>query len=470
MKNAFIIFCLLLGLLQLESCTTPETGPAIGVVEENERLPGGPNFTTYDLSENAFGEMGSALVLQQQDKFVTGNSFFRSNWVTAPSSVKTLDGLGPMMNAISCGSCHFKDGRARPPNTPEEALNGLLFRLSIPGTNLNGEPLDDPNYGGQLQDKAILGVDHEAKVRVTYQEIAATYPDGTAYRLRKPYYEFYDLKFGAFSSDMMFSPRIAMQIPGLGLLENIAESEILSRADENDKDDDGISGKANYVWDAEHQQTRLGRFGWKANQATIKMQTASAFNGDIGITTSLFPTESLTEQQKLLYANVPNGGAPEMDDETLEKIVSYVQTLSVPVRRNVDDKTILRGKFLFAQTNCSACHTPVMQTGNTNDIASLNKQIIRPYTDLLLHDMGEDLADGRPDFLADGNEWRTPPLWGIGLIRTVNNHSFLLHDGRARNTEEAILWHGGEGSKSKAAFLNLSKDDRAALLKFVESL
>ncbi len=456
-------------LVLFASCKEKDDS-GLAQVEPNEQYSGGLNGTTFDFGQNAFGIQVNGLSAEQDGFFVTGNSFFRSNWVSAPASVPTLDGLGPIFNALSCGGCHFKDGRAKPPSSPDEALNGLLFRLSIPGMDLHGEPLGDPVYGGQLQDKAILSVQNEASVRVTYQEQGGQYADGTAYSLRQPVYEFFNLNYGAFSPGLMFSPRIAPQMPGLGLLEVVPEANIVAFADENDTDNDGISGRPNQVWDAQNQQLVLGRFGWKANQPSLAQQTAGAFNGDIGITSNLFPQDHLSPAQLQQYPNIPNGGTPEITDDIFQKVVSYTRTLAVPGRRDHDETTVLRGKYLFQQIQCADCHRPEMNTGTGGNITALHNQKIWPYTDLLLHDMGAGLADGRPDFLASGTEWRTPPLWGIGLIPTVNGHSFLLHDGRARNTAEAILWHGGEAEKSREEFKKLNKADREALLQFVESL
>jgi CxxC motif-containing protein (DUF1111 family) len=461
--NLFLCACLLFG-----SCYEKDNIP-VATATDAEEFSGGANGTTFDFSENAFGVSVKGLNGAEEGYFVTGNSFFRTNWVSAPSSVQSIDGLGPVMNALSCGSCHFKDGRAKPPGSADEALNGLLFRLSVPGMDVHGGPLSEPNYGGQLQDKAIQQVLPEAKVRVAYTSLEGTFPDGT-YSLRNPVYTFESLNYGPMAADWMFSPRIAPQMPGLGLLEVVSESDILAWADENDANGDGISGRANYVWDATSQQSRLGRFGWKANQPSLLQQTAGAFNGDIGITTNLFPADHLTAVQQLAYANIPNGGNPELEDATLLKVVSYMQSLSVPARRNHQDATVLRGKWLFSELKCANCHRPEMQTGQTGAIAALQNQRIFPYTDLLLHDMGPELADNRPDYLASGSEWRTPPLWGLGLIKTVNDHTFLLHDGRARNAEEAILWHGGEGASSRDQYKQLGAGDRAALLQFLDSL
>lgn len=444
--------------------------PPIGPQETDEQYSGGKNFTTFDRSENAFGVQGKNLSGAEDGYFVTGNSFFRNNWVTAPSSVQSLDGLGPFMNAISCGSCHFKDGRARPPAFPEEPLNGLLFRLSIPLDAAHGELAGDPVYGGQLQDKAILNVLPEAHVRVSYEEKAGYFSDGATYSLRQPVYTFYDLNYGDFAPGMMFSPRIAPQMPGLGLLEIVPESVILDWSDPNDSNSDGISGRPNYVWNTAKQQSELGRFGWKANQPDLQQQTAKAFNGDIGITSNLFPEDHLTPFQQMQYPGIPNGGAPEISDDLLAKVVSYCQTLSVPARRDWTDQQVLRGKFLFTELKCEACHRSSLSTGNGGSIDALKNQNIRPYSDLLLHDMGAELADNRPDGFATGTEWRTAPLWGIGMIPTVNGHSFLLHDGRARNIEEAVLWHGGEAEKSREDYKKLSAEDRAALLRFLDSL
>ncbi|MCB0633206.1 MAG: di-heme oxidoredictase family protein [Saprospiraceae bacterium] len=465
MKRQLLLFTYLLTLLA--ACTPDDVSLQ---AEEGEQYAGGENFTTFDFSENAFGVQGKNLSREDEDFFVAGNALFRTNWVTAPSSVQSLDGLGPIFNAISCGSCHFKDGRAAPPESPDEALNGLLIRLSIPGKGPEGQPVGDLIYGGQLQDKSILGVPAEARVRINYEYLPGTYADGEPYSLRRPVYEFYDQQYGDFAPDLQFSPRIGQQLPGMGLLEHIPESTILSFADENDTNEDGISGKPNYVWDKTRNATVLGRFGWKANQPNLIQQTADAFNGDIGITSSLNPSDHLTAQQRAANGEIPNGGEPELTDRQLERVVRYLSTLAVPARRGVDDPKVLLGKELFTQMKCTSCHIPKMQTGSDSDIDALNNQMIYPYTDLLLHDMGEGLADHRPDFMANGREWRTPPLWGIGMIPTVNGHSYLLHDGRARNLEEAILWHGGEAGAAKTAFEERSAVERAAVITFLESL
>jgi len=435
--------------------------------DEGLELSGGVNFTTFDLSGNCFGHSGQNLSDSVEGDFVTGNSFFRTNWVVAPASVKVFDGLGPIMNAISCGSCHFKDGRGRPQEF-NEPLRGLIFRFSLPDKDQYNRSEEDPNYGGQFQDKSILHIFSEGRVQTTYKEINFDYPDKSKVRLRQPVYDFLDLRYGPLESHIQISPRIAQQLPGLGLLENVPEETILGFADEKDRNNDGISGRPNYVWIEAAKVLGLGRFGWKANQPSLHQQIAAAFVNDIGITSTLYPRESLTPTQQTSIGQIPNGGDPEISDRNLQKVVTYVKLLAVPASRY--RKTSVRGALLFDQINCSLCHIPIMQTGNKNKIDALNRQIIRPYSDLLLHDMGPGLSDNRPDFQAQGVEWRTPPLWGLGMVETVNKHSFYLHDGRARSLEEAILWHGGEALSSKEQFCRLSKYDREALIAFLKSL
>jgi CxxC motif-containing protein (DUF1111 family) len=418
------------------------------------------SFTVFDSTDSAYSHAFFTLTGDELSEFMAGKSLFDRPWVTAPSSTEARDGLGPYFNARSCVDCHFKDGRGAPPESGE-TFKALLLRLSIVGDTDTGAPLGDPIYGGQFQVHSILDVETEGDASVTYTEISGTYGDGESYTLLQPEYTLSGLNYGAHDGGLMISPRIGNAIIGLGLLEDVAESDILAFADESDSDGDGISGKPNYVWNVRENMTTLGRFGWKANQPTVEQQVAGAFNGDIGITSSLFPTEGLSTVQSDATADIPNGGEPEISDEHLEFVVTYTESLSVPGRRDVDDPTVLAGEALFSELNCTACHRTEMVSRG---------QIIRPYTDLLLHDMGEGLADNRPDFEANGREWRTAPLWGIGLVETVNGHTRFLHDGRARNLSEAILWHGGEAEVAKEAFRNLPSDDRAALIAFLESL
>ncbi len=344
----------------------------------------------------------------------------------------------------------------------------MLIRLSIPGKAEDGGPKPHPHYGGQLNDKAILGVPAEGRTIIQYEEIPGEYPDGETYSLRSPKYQFEELAFGALGDNILFSPRVAPAVYGLGLLEAIPDETLRSFTDPEDKNNDGISGRTNLVWDAEHKKVTIGRFGWKANQPSLMQQDAGAALGDIGLTTELNPDENCPEIQKDCQ-KIQHGGSPEFNQEHLEKLVFYTQTLAVPARRNLDNNEVKYGESLFSQINCDACHKNHIKTG-VHDIAQLSNLTIHPYTDLLLHDMGDALADSRPDYEANGNEWRTPPLWGIGLIGRVNKHTFFLHDGRARNLEEAVLWHGGEAEQSKRAFMALKKEERDAVIQFLESL
>lgn len=461
---------LLLSVLLFAACVgdPPTSTPKPTLVPLVLVKESGGDTTAFTTTRNAFGLSARNLTNQQRRTFAVGNSFFRQNWVTAPASTESRDGLGPTFNALSCSSCHLLDGRGKPPDGPDDGERGLLLRLSIPGVDAHGGPLPEPVYGGQLQDRALVGVPIEGGFVIVYQEVLGSFDDGEIYSLRRPTYHFRGLNFGPMHPETMISPRVAPAIVGMGLLEAIPESEILSRADPDDADGDGVSGRVNMVWDARKGAIVLGRFGWKANVPTIEQQTAGAFLGDLGVTSELFPRENCTAPQTEC-ANAPNGGSPEIGAERLEDVVFYTQTLAVPAMRDIADPQVRRGGQLFVQSGCAVCHTPQHTTGS-HEIEALSNQTIYPYTDLLLHDMGPELADGRPDFLADGSEWRTPPLWGIGLVETVNGHTMLLHDGRARNLTEAILWHGGEGSRSRDAFKALTKEERDALIRFLESL
>ena len=426
----------------------------------------GGDTTAFSTSGNAFELSARNLTNVLRRIFAVGDSFFTQNWVAAPASTDARDGLGPTHNALSCSSCHNHDGRAKPPDHPGDPERGLLLRLSIPGKN---GPTEEPTYGGQLQDRSILGVPIEGRIVIIYEEVPGEYPDGTTYTLRQPVYTVEDLAFGPLHPGVQVSPRIAPATIGMGLLEAIPEARILALADPDDADGDSISGRPNYVWDVRQGELALGRFGWKANQPTVEQQTAGAFLGDIGITSSLFPDANCPSAQTECRL-APNGGAPEVSDSRLEKVEIYVQTLAVPAMRDTEAEMVQQGARLFVQSQCSTCHTPRHETGDTHPLAPLRNQVIFPYTDLLLHDMGPGLADNRPDGQASGTEWRTPPLWGIGLVETVNGHTMFLHDGRARNLEEAILWHDGEAEDARRRFMGLTVEERESLIRFLEAL
>jgi CxxC motif-containing protein (DUF1111 family) len=457
----------LLSAAAMAGCSDIEDDPGGGHSPPEEALSGG-DTTVFSDGRDAFSFPAKNMSAEHKDIFFLGNTTFNRNWVQAPASVTSSDGLGPLYNATSCSACHFRDGRGAPPEGPDEPMLGLLLRLSVPGMDERGGPAPEPQYGGQFNHHSITGVPAEGTASVVYEEVEGQYGDGETYSLRRPEYRLDDLAFGPLSEGAMISPRAAPAMIGLGLLEAIPEEDIVAAADEDDADGDGISGRPNRVWNQQTGQTALGRLGWKANQPDMRHQVAGAFLGDMGITSSLFSSPDCTEAE-VDCALAPDGGEPEIGDERLDRVVFYSRTLAVPARRELDDPGVVRGKQLFEQTGCAACHTPSFRTGEFV-IEELSDQKIRPYTDLLLHDMGPELSDGRPDYLATGGEWRTPPLWGLGLVHVVNHHQYLLHDGRARGFAEAILWHGGEAEASRDAFRALVREDRESLLSFLESL
>jgi len=435
--------------------------------------------TAFANGRNAFSFPFANLSDDERTRFAIGNSFFRRNWVEAPSSTRARDGLGPLFIARSCGGCHVQDGRGAPPELRDGLLEpsvALLLRLSIPGKGPHGGPLPDPVYGDQIANAAVRGVAPEARIAVDHVAITGRFADGTPYMLQQPVYRLESLGYGPAAPGLMLSPRIAPQLAGVGLIDAIPVSEIERNAREQSLADGPVKGQVNQVWDAVAGAMRTGRFGWKANVATLAHQSAAAFSGDMGITSSLFPNESCTSGQRACL-DAPRGAAgkaPEIDDVTLANVVFYQSTLAPAARRNAAAPQVRLGQQLFARAQCAACHRPSYQTGPAPTEASgsvaVAGQHIWPYTDLLLHDMGAALADGRPDFAASGAQWRTPPLWGIGLIRDVNGHQRLLHDGRANGTLEAILWHAGEAAQARDQVLRMDSVERAALVAFVDSL
>jgi CxxC motif-containing protein (DUF1111 family) len=430
----------------------------------NRALAGGEG-TVDDASGTAFALALKTLPAADRRAFQVGNSFFNRNWVTAPASTTGRDGLGPTFNAQSCSSCHLHDGRAQPPHDARDPERGLLLRLSA------GDPPQPIRfYGSQLQDRAIAGVPAEGRIRIERSPLRGRYGDGTPFTLIAPRYAVAEGAFGRLPRDAQISPRVAPAVFGVGLLEAVPEAIVLGRADPADSDRDGISGRANRVAGERGSGggLSLGRFGWKANVATVKQQNAGAFAGDIGITSPVFQDENCPPGQGAC-TRARAGGRPEIDARTLDRVTFYTRTLAVPARRSVGASATDAGERTFAQIGCASCHLPELRTGES-DVAGLRDQLIRPYTDLLLHDMGQGLADGRPDGEATGSEWRTAPLWGIGLVPVVNRHARFLHDGRARGLEEAILWHGGEAHGARERFRRMAPRERRDLVTFLESL
>ncbi|HVZ34732.1 MAG TPA: di-heme oxidoredictase family protein, partial [Polyangiaceae bacterium] len=299
-------------------CGSSDDGP-----EPGEERAGG-DTTSFSTSQDAYTQPASTLDPVQVGTFQVGNIFNGDDWVVAPASTEQRDGLGPVYNATSCSACHLRDGRGRPPNPGEDMLS-MLVRLSIPGEDAHGGPQPEPHYGGQLQPRAIPGVPAEGIAKVSWSEEPGSYADGTPYSLRRPTLEITDLAFGPMQDGTLMSARIAGAQYGLGLVEAIAEQDVLAHADPNDQNGDGISGRPNYVWDAAHQQTALGRLGWKANVPSVLLQTTGALNGDIGITSPIFPDSNCADGQTACAA-APNGGTPEIEGTILDSMVFYGQT------------------------------------------------------------------------------------------------------------------------------------------------
>ncbi|MEL6683784.1 MAG: di-heme oxidoredictase family protein [Pseudomonadota bacterium] len=434
---------------------------------------------------DAFSQPSGNIAFEDELTFKVGNGLFRKLWVSSPASTLASDGLGPLFNARSCQRCHIKDGRGHPPEPGDDNAISFLMRVSIPApadyaaktAELEGylATLPDPIYGEQIQDFGVQGYPAEAQIDIIYTEETITLSEGETATLRRPAYALTDLNYGPLHPDIMLSPRIAPQMIGLGLLEAIPAADILANADPDDLNGDGISGRPNIVWSKEFDQPMLGRFGLKAGNPTIRQQSADAFAGDIGISSPLNPngagecTDLQVDCQNAIHGD-GDDRIHEIDDEILDLVTFYSRNLAVPARRDVDDPQVLRGKEVFYSTGCAACHTPSFVTHRLENQPEQSFQLIWPYTDMLLHDMGAGLADNRPEAMANGREWRTPPLWGIGLTEQVNGHTYFLHDGRARSLLEAILWHGGEAEAQRDAVIDMPKADRDALIKFVESL
>ena len=469
-------------LKRVETVTAPTTD--FSAPEPFELMQGGAATSTNPVNGDSFSHFSSNITFAEEEEFKLGNALFRKFWVSSPSSTQASDGLGPLFNARACQSCHLKDGRGHPPEGAADATS-MYLRLARPArtaeerqaiADLKAVNFPDPTYGGQLQDLAVPGLAAEGRMVIDYTEETVTLAGGETVSLRKPRYSVADLAYGPLDPETTFSPRIANPMIGMGLIQAIAAEDILARVDPDDRDGDGISGRAARARDHRTGELKLGRFGWKAQNASVRDQSSSAFKGDLGISTPDAPHHAgdCTAAQEQCLA-MPNGvqkrlGDTEAPDPVLDLVTFYSENLAPPARRAIDDATVLKGKSLFYASGCVACHTPKYVTSRKAENKAHRFQLIWPHSDFLLHDMGEGLADGQAVGDASGREWRTQPLWGIGLTETVNGHTFFLHDGRARNLTEAILWHGGEAQGARDRFAALEPDDRKALIAFLESL
>lgn len=441
----------------------------------------GGETTVVNASQRAFSLSAPNLERLERRVFEVGDSFFNRNWVAAPSSTDARDGLGPRFNAVACSSCHLRDGRGLPPSGEDPLRVGLLHRISVRhGDHIGPHPV----LGSQIQDRALPGVPPEGRFVRLVERIAGSFADGVRYELRRPVWQpdaslarrlEGDSRLGTPDSELLHSPRLAPAMVGLGLLEAIPLATLEQWADPTDADGDGISGRVHWVNGDLGAGRRAGRFGWKAAVLTVREQVVRAMISDLGLTSADFPDDRCSASgdgpclEAAERSRGAQGGAVEVPARRVDQIAFYSSTLAVPARRNLEDPAVHRGAALFSSLECSRCHRPQAVTGR-HPIAAVAHQTIHPYTDLLLHDMGEDLADGRPDGEASGSEWRTPPLWGIGLADVVGGEAFFLHDGRARTLEEAILWHGGEGAASRDRYLAASRQERIDLLAFLRSL
>ena len=453
--------------------------------EELEEYSGG-NGTVKVNNKNSYSLPMKNLRSDQKIDFLIGNGLFKREWLPAPSIKASSDGLGPFFNATSCQGCHIKDGRGHPPNLTLEFDDSIsmVFHLSIPPQSESDEYLvdayrvksvDDPMYGGQLSDFAIEGLLSEGQINISYEYIPIAFDNGTVVTLSKPIYSIKSLNYGDLHSDIQISARVAQPMIGLGLIQAISQNDILANEDPDDQNNDTVSGVANIVWDNDLNSTNVGLFGWKAAQPSIRQQSADAFHNDMGLSSKHYPNGSNCSERQIECNGYEHGNSPNVDDfeissNQLDLIEFYSSHLAVPARRNYDNEKVLAGKKIFYESGCTSCHTPKFITAKSDYSSALSEQLIWPYSDFLLHDMGDELADDSRAFKASGREWRTQPLWGIGLTQEVNGHTQFLHDGRANSLIEAILWHGGEAEKSKQEILKLSVEEVENLIKFIESL
>jgi CxxC motif-containing protein (DUF1111 family) len=428
-------------------------------------LSGGA-LTTFESGARAYDRLSLTLTQAQAKEIADGKTFFETKWAFYWFE-QGLWGRGPTSNADACASCHPANGRGAPPRETD-AIQSLVVQIALPGTGAHGGPRPHANYGVQLQTQGVPRlIAPEARIGFDWDRHNEAFADGETVELRRPRIRIEALAYGPLGEDAMRSARVAPALIGMGLLEALSDDTLLALAARHHAN--GIGGRVNRVWDAQAQRHALGRFGLKANHPSLRQQIAAAFIEDIGLSTNLFPEQNCPGVQQQCREMMV-AGRPEITDYRLHAVESLLRHGAVPARRNLDDSQVQRGETLFEQAQCTACHVPELTTSEVPGHPSLSNQRIHPYTDLLLHDMGEGLADERPDFEASGRDWRTAPLWGIGLSEGVNGNVNYLHDGRARDFTEAILWHGGEAAVSREAFRRMPRDDRAALLAFLRSL
>lgn len=433
------------------------------------------------VSPNAYGHALDNLPRERWTDVRAGKALFTTRWVPAGelasarralgSGALVREGLGPRHSAASCEGCHFKDGRGRPPPDDPLAVRApaerppLLLRWSVLGAS--GDPAPEPTYGAQLQELAVASLSPEGRLELTMRRVTGRYADGQAYQLEAPVVRTSGLSRGPLHSEARLALRQPASIIGLGLLEAVASEDVLALADPEDVDGDGISGRASWVREPDTGERVLGRFGWKASQPTLWAQNALALREDLGVTSPAHPGATCAPADLACVA-LEGDAAPELGRHELEQLTTYTRMLMPPKARWADDAHATRGAALFSELGCASCHRRELRTADTGVAPELAARSFAPYTDLLLHDLGEELAD--PGGGEQAREWRTAPLWGLGLLEVVSGQVRLLHDGRARSPEEAILWHGGEAAAARAAFLAAPRTEREALLAFLAAL
>ncbi|TDO99740.1 di-heme oxidoredictase family protein [Marinomonas balearica] len=417
----------------------------------------------------------SGLSAEEKLDFELGRSIFERFWVPSPSSTTASDGLGPIFNARSCHSCHMNGGRGHAPQEGQlgSEVPSFFVRLGNKTSPLT-EIMGDETYGRQFQQLGSSSVPSEGDYTIHWETKVETFKDGSQVTLKKPSIEWGAKHYGEFQPTTGISLRVTPPLVGMGLIDAIDPETILANEDADDRDNDGISGKANWVY--ENGRRVIGRFGHKAHVSDLSHQNQSAFNGDLGLSTPLFPKPSgdcTSKQLKCIQA--PNGNTAHIEDLEVghfqsDRVDEFVALSRPPAMRNLQEPWFIEGKAIFDKLACASCHTPKMTSGSNVKYDALKNRRFYPFTDLLLHDMGRELANEFPVFNAEPQEWRTAPLWGIGLSEAVSGRKGFLHDGRAATIEEAILWHGGEAEPHKNAYKALSKANRDLFMKFLESL
>lgn len=444
--------------------------------EENIQKKYDRKYTTLTQSKEVFMKQIEGLNDVEQDQFILGKSFFTIPWIEAPSATTARDGLGPMFNANTCVHCHPNNALGSVYNRNNQISRNYLSRLSIPSSGsiehqrmlkYNGF-VEDPIYGAQISINAVQGVSYEAKQIIKYRHINISYADNETVVLKKPLLgienQLSDLQYGKMNQNVSITNRLAPALIGLGLIEQISDKQILKNEDIFDTNNDGISGKANIVYSIKNKDFRVGRYTRKGSAPSVIHQTAAAASNDMSLTNDFFPNENCTSFQveclKAAKAEDVHGKKTfDLPIQRLEAIAFYLSNLKIP-KSIISEK---EGEILFEIIGCVKCHIPSFTTDKGYKI--------KPFTDFLLHDMGEGLSDGRVEFKATAQEWKTAPLWGIGkYIQATNKKPELLHDGRAKTIEEAILWHGGESETIKNNFMKLSKIQRESIIKYIKEL